>query len=82
MHGNYLRASILSAGLDPDNLPDGDPSKMNFDSGGSKAVKAWKDIWGCGQGIGAIDDIPAADQRVARLVAEYRAAKQALLAGV
>ena len=81
VHGNYLRASILSAGLDPDNLPDGDPTKMDFDSGGSKAVKAWKDIWGCGQGIGAIDDIPAADQRVARLVAEYRAAKQGLLAG-
>ncbi len=81
VHGNYLRASILSAGLDPDNLPEGDPSKMNFDSGGSKAVKAWKDIWGCGQGIGAIDDIPDAAQRVARLVAEYRAAKQALLAG-
>ncbi|MBA3479700.1 MAG: nitronate monooxygenase, partial [Lautropia sp.] len=60
--------------------PDGDPTKMNFDSGGSKAVKAWKDIWGCGQGIGAIDDVPAAAQRVARLAAEYRAAKQALLA--
>ena len=82
VHGNYLRASIESAGLDPDNLPSGDPSKMNFDSGGSKAVKAWKDIWGCGQGIGAIDEVAGAAQRVSRLVAEYRAAKQALLAGV
>jgi nitronate monooxygenase len=81
VHGNYLRASIASAGLDPDNLPEGDPSKMDFDSGGSKAVKAWKDIWGCGQGIGAIDEIASAGQRVARLVAEYRAAKQALTAG-
>ncbi|HZH08042.1 MAG TPA: nitronate monooxygenase family protein [Lautropia sp.] len=82
VHGNYLRASIESAGLDPDNLPSGDPSKMNFDSGGSKAVKAWKDIWGCGQGIGAIDEVAGAAQRVSRLVAEYRVAKQALLAGV
>ena len=81
VHGNYLRASITSAGLDPENLPEGDPTKMNFDAGGSKAVKAWKDIWGCGQGIGAIDDIPAAAQRVSRLVAEYRAAKQALAGG-
>lgn len=80
VHGNYLRASILSAGLDPEKLPEGDPSRMNFDAGGSKAVKAWKDIWGCGQGIGAIGDIPEADQRVAQLLAEYRAAKQALLA--
>jgi nitronate monooxygenase len=82
VHGNYLRASIVAAGLDPDQLPEGDPGKMNFDAGGSKAVKAWKDIWGSGQGIGAIDDIPGAAQRVSRLVAEYRAAKQALLAGV
>jgi nitronate monooxygenase len=82
VHGNYLRTSIVAAGLDPDKLPEGDPGKMNFDAGGSKAVKAWKDIWGSGQGIGAIDDIPGAAQRVSRLVAEYRAAKQALLAGV
>ncbi len=82
VHGNYLRASIVAAGLDPDKLPEGDPGKMNFDAGGSKAVKAWKDIWGSGQGIGAIEDIPGAAQRVSRLVAEYRAAKQALLAGV
>jgi nitronate monooxygenase len=81
VHGNYLRASIASVGLDPDNLPEGDPTSMNFDSGGSRVAKAWKDIWGCGQGIGAIEDIPAAAQRVSRLVAEYRAAKQAL-AGV
>ncbi len=80
VHGNYLRASVVAAGLDPDNLPEGSPSQMDFDAGGSKAVKAWRDIWGSGQGIGAIDDVPDAAQRVARLVAEYRAAKQALLA--
>ncbi len=79
VHGNYLRASIAAAGLDPENLPEGDPSKMDFGTGGSKTVKAWKDIWGCGQGIGAIDEVAGAAQRVSRLIAEYRAAKQALL---
>ena len=52
MHGNYLRPSIVAAGLDPDNLPATDPSKMNFGSGGNTKAKAWRDIWGCGQGIG------------------------------
>ena len=72
VHGNYLKRSILSAGLDPDNLPQSDPSKMNF---GGDAKKAWKDIWGCGQGIGAIKQIQPAGQLVARLASEYRAAQ-------
>jgi len=72
VHGNYLKRSILSAGLDPDNLPESDPSKMNF---GGDAKKAWKDIWGCGQGIGAIKEVQPAGQLVARLAREYRAAQ-------
>ncbi len=78
VHGNYLRPSIEAAGLDPDNLPQADPSKMNFGSGGNQKAKAWKDIWGCGQGIGAIKDIPTAGQLIDRLAAEYEAAKAAL----
>jgi len=54
VHGNYLKKSIENAGLDPNNLPESDPSKMNFGSGGNTEAKAWKDIWGCGQGIGNI----------------------------
>jgi nitronate monooxygenase len=72
VHGNYLKRSILSAGLDPDNLPQSDPSKMNF---GGDAKKAWKDIWGCGQGIGAIKEVQPAGQLVARLAREYRSAQ-------
>lgn len=78
VHGNYLRASILAAGLDPENLPTSDPSKMSFGSGGSSAAKAWKDIWGCGQGIGAVADVPPAGDLVARLAREYAAAKAGL----
>ncbi|NBU27239.1 MAG: nitronate monooxygenase, partial [Caulobacteraceae bacterium] len=78
VHGNYLRPSIIKAGLDPDNLPQSDPSKMNFGSGGNQEAKAWRDIWGCGQGIGAVKDIPTAGQMVDRLSAEYEAAKAAL----
>jgi nitronate monooxygenase len=78
VHGNYLRPSIEAAGLDPDNLPTADPSKMNFGSGGNTEAKAWRDIWGCGQGIGAVKDIPTAGQMVDRLAAEYEAAKAAL----
>ena len=74
VHGNYLRPSIVAAGLDPDNLPRGDPSKMNFGSGGNTEAKAWRDIWGCGQGIGAVHDVPSAGELVARLRDEYRAA--------
>ncbi|MDK3026373.1 nitronate monooxygenase family protein [Cupriavidus taiwanensis] len=77
VHGNYIRESISNAGLDPDNLPVADKSKMDFSSGGSKA-KAWKDIWGAGQGVGQIHDIPSAGEIVARMKAEYDAAKARL----
>src|SRR5450432_567599 len=80
VHGNYLRPSIERAGLDPDNLPLADPSKMNFGSGGNQEAKAWRDIWGCGQGIGAVTSIPNAGELVDRLAAEYEAAKAALAA--
>ncbi|MBI1187733.1 MAG: nitronate monooxygenase [Alphaproteobacteria bacterium] len=80
VHGNYLKPSIIRAGLDPSNLPEADPSKMNFGSGGNTEAKAWKDIWGCGQGIGAVKEIPAAGAFVDRLEAEYRAAKRRVLA--
>jgi nitronate monooxygenase len=75
VHGNYLRPSVVRAGLDPDNLPTSDPSKMNFGSGGNTKAKAWKDIWGCGQGIGAVKHVPTAGELVARLKREYDAAK-------
>jgi nitronate monooxygenase len=73
-----LRPSIEQAGLDPDNLPQADPSKMNFASGGNQGAKAWKDIWGCGQGIGAVKSVLGAGELVARLAAEYEAAKASL----
>lgn len=75
VHGNYLRPSIVNAGLDPDNLPHSDPSRMQFGSGGSAKSKAWRDIWGCGQGIGAVRDIPGAAQRIEQLKREYDAAR-------
>ena len=78
VHGNYLRPSIVAAGLDPDNLPESDASKMSFGSGGSSKSKAWRDIWGCGQGIGAVDAIAPAGEQVARLAREYAAAKASL----
>jgi len=78
VHGNYLRPSVVAAGLDPDNLPEADPSKMNFGSGGNQSAKAWRDIWGCGQGIGAVKSVPTAGELVARLAAEYEAAKREL----
>lgn len=80
VHGNYLRGSIEAAGLDPDNLPESDPSKMNFGSGGSEKSKAWRDIWGSGQGIGTIDESLPAGELVARLADEYEAAKSEMLA--
>ena len=80
VHGNYLRPSIVAAGLDPDNLPVSDPSAMNFGSGGNTEAKAWRDIWGCGQGIAAIKDVPTAGQLVQRLADEYEAAKAQLAA--
>jgi len=80
VHGNYLKPSIRAAGLDPDNLPESDPTKMNF--GGDGAKKAWKDIWGCGQGIGAVKQVLPAAELVARLEREYAAARARLtLAG-
>lgn len=75
VHGNYLRASIVAAGLDPDALPDSDASAMNFGSG----AKAWKDIWGAGQGIGAVEAIVPAADRIARMAAEYHATRDRLL---
>lgn len=79
--GNYLRPSIVKAGLDPDHLPKGDYSTMNFGSGGNTDAKAWKDIWGCGQGIGAVKAVLPAGELVARLKREYDAARVRLLDG-
>ncbi|MBV5259899.1 nitronate monooxygenase [Synechococcus moorigangaii CMS01] len=76
VHGNYLKKSIADAGLDPDNLPESDPSKMNFGSGGNSDAKAWKDIWGSGQGIGSVDAVRSTADYVAKLKAEYEAAKK------
>jgi nitronate monooxygenase len=75
VHGNYLAPSIRNAGLDPDNLPVSDPSQMNFGSD----RKAWKDIWGCGQGIGAVDAVVPAAELIGRLKREYAAARARLL---
>jgi len=74
VHGNYLRSSIAAAGMDPDNLPIGEKSAMNFGSGGNMDAKAWKDIWGSGQGVGAIFAVEPVATRVNRLEGEYRAA--------
>jgi nitronate monooxygenase len=76
VHGNYLAPSIRAAGLDPEHLPVSDPSTMNF---GGDAKKAWKDIWGCGQGIGAVDKVQSAGDFVAQLRREYEAARARLL---
>ncbi|MHA6333678.1 NAD(P)H-dependent flavin oxidoreductase [Qipengyuania sp. CAU 1752] len=78
VHGNYLRSSIENAGLDPDALPVSDPSKMNFGSGGNTKAKAWKDIWGSGQGVGAVKSVQSVEDRVAQLESEYRQARKAL----
>jgi nitronate monooxygenase len=74
VHGNYLKKSIVAAGMDPDNLPVSDPSKMNFgtDASGERVKpKAWKDIWGSGQGVGSVDKIVPAADLIARLKTEY-----------
>ena len=76
VHGNYLKPSIRNAGLDPDNLPESDLSTMNF--GGDRPAKAWKDIWGCGQGIGVIDKVQTAAEFIGKLSREYQAARQRL----
>lgn len=78
VHGNYLAPSIARAGLDPNNLPESDPSAMNFGSGGNQEAKAWKDIWGCGQGIGAVKSRGPVSTYVDKLEREYRAAIAAL----
>jgi nitronate monooxygenase len=78
VHGNYLRQSIERAGMDPDNLPEGDYKTMNFGSGGNTEAKAWKDIWGSGQGIGAIKNVATVADMVAKLESEYKAAKKQL----
>lgn len=74
VHGNYLKPSVVNAGLDPNNLPDADKTAMNFGSGGNTDAKAWKDIWGSGQGIGSIQDAPPASELISRLRDEYLAA--------
>ncbi len=79
VHGNYLRSSIEAAGLDPDNLPESDPSKMNFGSGGNSKAKAWKDIWGSGQGVGAVKKVASVAEMVDRLEREYKEARAALI---
>ena len=80
VHGNYLRPSIIAAGLDPDNLAVSDPSAMNFGSGGNTEAKAWKDIWGSGQGIGAVKAVESVADRIDRLEAEYNQARAELAA--
>ncbi len=75
VHGNYLRGSIVASGLDPDNLPESDPSKMNFGSGGMEAKKAWRDIWGSGQGIGAQKAVEPVAAMVERWAHEYATAR-------
>lgn len=80
VHGNYLKPSIIAAGLDPENLPQSDPSKMNFGSGGNTDKKAWKDIWGCGQGIGMVKDVVPAAELIARLESEYQVARKRICA--
>lgn len=79
VHGNYLKGSILNSGLDPEKLPEADPSTMNFGGEGG-AKKAWKDIWGCGQGIGVVDRVLPARELIERLAREYREARRTLLA--
>ena len=77
VHGNYLRGSIVAAGLDPEHLPESDPSKMDF-AAATSGAKAWKDIWGCGQGIGAVDHVLPAAGLIDRLAREYEAARHRL----
>lgn len=79
VHGNYLKPSIVAAGLDPDNLPESDVSKMSFGSGGSSSAKAWKDIWGCGQGIAAIKEVLTTQELVDSIESQYTSAKQRIM---
>jgi nitronate monooxygenase len=78
VHGSYLRGSISNAGLDPDDLPEADKSKMDFGSGGGSREKVWKDIWSAGQGVGSIHDVPKVADLVERMLDEYRDARTRL----
>jgi nitronate monooxygenase len=78
VNGNYLKPSVAAAGLDPENLPTADKSKMNFGSGGNMKTKAWRDIWSAGQGVGSVHDAPTVAALVARLEEEYRSARMSL----
>jgi nitronate monooxygenase len=78
VHGNYLKKSIVQAGLDPDNLPQADKTAMNFGSGSTSKAKAWRDIWGAGQGVGLMTDVPTVAEMVARLEDEYATARRRL----
>lgn len=78
VHGNYLKKSIVSAGLDPENLPQADKTVMNFGSGSGSKAKAWRDIWGAGQGVGLMDEVSSVAEVVQRLQSEYEAAKKRL----
>ena len=80
VHGNYLKKSIVKAGLDPENLPEGDKQTMSFSSGGNSDSKVWRDIWGAGQGVGLMEDIPTVAEMVDRLRNEYVAARQRVMA--
>jgi nitronate monooxygenase len=79
VYGNYLRASIVRAGLDPENLPKGDIKTMNFESAGGSKAKAWRDIWGSGQGIGAVREVQPAAEFIAQLKREYETARRRLI---
>lgn len=81
VHGNYLKGSVTAAGLDPANLPTADKTTMNFGSGSAAPAKAWRDIWGAGQGVGNIADAPPAGELIKRLVQEYQEARARLLRG-
>ena len=76
VHGNYLKPSIVNAGMDPDNLPEGDKSSMKFGSGGSSKTKAWRDIWGAGQGVGSIGAVTSTAEAVSTLEREYHEAQE------
>ena len=81
VHGNYLRSSIVNSGLDPDNLAAGSLDTMKFGSDGSSKAKAWRDIWGSGQGIGAVDRVRPAGEFIDLLAEQYAAARARLCAG-
>ena len=81
VHGSYLRGSIVNAGMDPDKLPEGDKNAMDFGSGGGSKAKAWRDIWGAGQGVGTMHDVPSVADLVSRMENDYHAARKRLGAG-